>query len=295
MPSSYPLVNTFQDPSGNPNSLVHLADMNGDRLLDLVCLTPTASGGGQRIRASYWPLIGRGRYGEEITITNTGLDTFDIGTVDLRDLFVEDITGDGLADILYLDGSGSETILSLRVNVAGQRWSPPYTRGGLPRYAPRDAANPTVVRLADLNGNGSTDILFRNTAPDTWSYLELLPQGAPSLVVGIDNGLGLRTAIVYGSAAEDEQLARESGHPWRTFAPIALQVVRQIRVSCGLDLNGDGKEDTKVMGFRYRDPYYDGFEREFRGFAFAQRVDYGDDFLFDPVSGLMGVSSGWNT
>ena len=97
--------------------------------------------------------------------------------------------------------------------------------------------------------------------------------------------MGKRTAIVYGSAAEDEQLAREAGHPWKTFAPIALQVVRQIRTTCGLDLNGDGKEDTMVMEFRYRDPYYDGFEREFRGFAFAQRIDYGDDFLFDPVTG----------
>jgi len=295
LPPSYPLANTFQDPNGTPNALVHLADMNGDRLLDLVCLVPSPSGGGQRIRVSYWPLIGRGRYGEELIVTNTGSDTFDIGTTDLRDLFVEDITGDGLADVLYLDGSGPETVLSLRVNVAGQRWSPPYTRGGLPRYAPRDPSNPTVVRLADLNGNGSADLLFRNTVPDSWAYLELLPQGAPSLMKGIDNGLGLRTAIVYGSASEDEQLAREAGHPWRTFAPIALQVVRQIRVSCGLDLNGDGREDTKVMEFRYRDPYYDGFEREFRGFAFAQRVDYGDDFLFEPVSGLMQVSSGWNT
>jgi hypothetical protein len=49
------------------------------------------------------------------------------------------------------------------------------------------------------------------------------------------------------------------------------------------------------MGFRYRDPYFDGFEREFRGFAFAQRSDYGDDFLFEPVSGLMQVRSGWKT
>jgi RHS repeat-associated protein len=296
LPPSYPLANTFELPSGEPNPCVQLADMNGDRMLDLVCLAPSPSGAGQRIQVSYWPLCGLGRYADERLMPTTAPDTFEIANADLRDVFVDDFTGDGLADILVLDGSGPETVMTLRVNIAGQRWSPPYTRTGLPRYAPRDAADPTVLRLADLNANGSLDLLFRNTAPQsTWDYIELLPQGAPSLMIGIDNGLGRRTSIVYGSAAEDEQLAREAGHPWRTFAPIPLQVVRQIRMTCGLDLNGDGEEDSMVIGFRYRDPYYDGFEREFRGFAYAQRIDYGDDFLFDSVSGLMEIRPGWDT
>ncbi len=295
LPPSYPLANTFAGLDGQPNPCVHLADMNGDRMLDLVCLAPQASGGGQRITVSYWPLCGLGRFGAERAMAPALSDTMEIGGADLRDVFVEDFTGDGLADIMILDGSGPETIMTLRVNIAGQRWSPPYVKSGLPRYAPRDPSNPTILRLADLNANGSLDLLFRNTAPqDTWAYVELLPLGKPSLLTSIDNSLGKRTTIVYGSAAEDEQMARAAGHPWRTFAPIALQVVRQIRTTCGQDLNGDGKEDTAVAEFRYRDPYYDGFEREFRGFAFAQRVDFGDDFLFDPATGLMGVSSGWN-
>lgn len=295
LPASYPLANTFQDPSGEPNAAVQVADMNGDRMMDLIALSPSPGGGGQRLRVSYWPLTGRGHYGDERLMETTEPDPLDIGTADLRDVFLEDITGDGLTDILVLDGSGPETILTLRVNLAGKAWSPPYSRGGLPRYAPRDPVQPTVLRLADLNGNGSTDLLFRNTSPhDSWAYVELLPQGAPSLLTGIDNGLGKRTAIVYGTASQDERLAREAGHPWRTFAPVPLQVVRQVRVSAGVDLNGDGQEDTAVLEFRYRDPYYDGFEREFRGFAFAQRIDYGDDFRFDPVTGLMNVSPGWD-
>ncbi len=295
LPPSYPLANTFQLPNGEPNPCVQLADMNGDRMLDLICLAPAPSGAGQRIHVSYWPLCGRGRYSEERSMPTTEPDTFEIANADLRDVFIEDITGDGLADIIVLDGSGPETVMTLRVNIAGQRWSPPYTKTGLPRYAPRDATQPTIVRLADLNANGSLDLLFRNTAPeDRWDYIELLPKGTPNLMTGIDNGLGKRTTVVYGSAAEDEQLAREAGHPWRTFAPIALQVVRQIRSTTGLDLNGDGKEDSLVTEFRYRDPYYDGFEHEFRGFAYAQRVNYGDDFGYDPATGQMGVSSGWD-
>ncbi len=295
LPVSYPLANTFDAPDGQPNARVHLADMNGDRMLDLVCLTPAPSGAGQRVRVSYWPLRGRGQYGDEQAMLSTEPDTFEIADANLRDIFLEDITGDGLTDVLILDGSGLETVLTLRVNIAGQRWSPPYTRSGLPRYAPRDPAEPTILRIVDLNANGSLDLLFRNTAPeDTWTYFEFLPQVAPNLMTGIDNGLGKRTTIVYGSAAEDEQWAREAGHPWRTFAPLPLQVVRQVRTTCGVDLNGDGQEDTAVAEFRYRDPYYDGFEREFRGFAFAQRITYGDDFIYDPALGRMGVSSGWN-
>lgn len=295
LPPSYPLANTFAGPDGQPNPNVHLADMNGDRLLDLICLTPVQSPNGQQLRISYWALSGLGRYAEERIIPTQAPDGFEIGNTDLRDIYIDDITGDGLADIITLDGSGPEAVLTLRVNIAGQRWSPPYVKAGLPRYAPRDPVSPTVFRMADLNANGSLDLLFRNTSPQSsWVYVELLPNGAPNLVTGVDNSLGKRMTLVYGSAAEDEQWARESGHPWRTFAPLPLQVVRQIRIANGVDLNGDGKEDTAVAEFRYRDPFYDGIEREFRGFAFAQRTDYGDDFLFEPLTGLMKASTGWD-
>ena len=214
LPASYPIENTFQTPEGEPNPCVHLADMNGDRMLDLVCLTPEPSPGGQRIGVRFWPLISLGEYGEAQDLPPSTLDTFDIGTVDLRDVLVEDFTGDGLSDIVIIEGSGDSSTLTLRVNVAGRRWSPPFTRSGLPRYEPRAANNPTVLRLADFNANGSLDILFRNTAPgDSWDYLELLPQGVPSILAQIDNGLGKRTKIFYGTAAEDEQIDRESGHP----------------------------------------------------------------------------------
>ena len=292
LPPSYPIENTFQRPDGQANPHVQLADMNGDRMLDLVCIFPEPSPSGQRVNVRFWPQAGLGSFGDVLEIPTTTPDSFDIGTVDVRDVLIEDFTGDGLADSILIEGNGHTSTLTLRVNIAGQRWSPPFRRAGLPRYEPRDPVSPTVLRLADFNANGSLDLLFRNTSPqDTWHYLELLPAGAPSILNQIDNSLGKRTKILYGTAAEDEQQARTSGHPWRTFAAIALQVVRRIETHCGLDLNGDGKEDAAVSEFHYRDPYYDGLEREFRGFAYAQRIDYGDDFLLDPVTGLMNARS----
>src|SRR5262249_7396836 len=113
LPPSYSLANTFGGTNGEPNPCVHLADMNGDRMLDLVCLRVDNSAGGQRISVSYWPLCGLGRYGEERTLTNAPGDTFDIGSIDLRDVFVEDFTGDGLSDVLVLDGTGPTATMTL--------------------------------------------------------------------------------------------------------------------------------------------------------------------------------------
>ena len=305
LPNSYPITGTFAKGENESNPNVHLSDMNGDRMMDLIYVSTESTASGQSVRVSYWPLCGVGEFGEEHVMENTD-GILDIGRTDLRDLFIEDFTGDGLADLLYIENAGSGSTVVLHVNIGGKRFSKGFRQSGLPAFQPRDSANPTVLRIADMNANGSLDLLYRNTRPNSWDYVELMPKGKPNLLNCIDNSLGKRTTIVYDTAAEDERLARESGHPWTTYAPFALQVVRQIRTSCGLDLNGDGEEDVAVSEFRYRDPYYDGLEREFRGFAFAQRVDYGDDYLFDssednpwldPVTGLMEnmkPSTGWN-
>lgn len=294
LPASFPSGRTFAL-AGKPNPALHLADMNGDRMLDLVLINP--SGDGVTVAVSYWPLTGLGTFGEKKDVVMAGDDYLHLSASDkLPDVFVQDMTGDGLADLLYMESAGSGSRLVLRVNIAGQTWSAPIVKTGLPRYDPRALTSPTVFRIADVNGNGSTDLLFRNTSPgDTWDYVELQPKGKPSLITTIDNGLGKRTTIVYGNALDDERSARLSGNPWRTYAPLPLQVVRQIRTTGSLDLNGDGQPDTYVAEFHYRDPFWDGLEMEFRGFAFAQRTDYGDDALADPVTGLMTRSAGWDT
>src|SRR5262249_51620873 len=146
--------------------------------------------------------------------------------------------------------------------------------------------------------NGSTDLIWRNRAllEDSFEWLELLPNGKPNLLTRIDNSLGKRTEITYGNAVDDMVRAREAGYPWQTWCPFPLQVVRRISTTCGLDLDGvldplDGTTDQYVSEFHYRDAFYDGFEREFRGFAFAERIDYGDDFLIDSNLTTMVPSS----
>ncbi len=285
-----------RNPAGTPesNPAAQLADFNGDRLTDLVYLERSGVVA-ETLTVTYWPMCSLGQWGIGRTMVTTAPDVFQLMVSDLRDVYVQDFTGDGLADVLEIDNSSSNARAILRINIAGQRWAPPYEFTGLPRYEPRAAVNPTIFRTADINGNGSTDLIFLNEGiGGGFQYVELMPQGKPNLLTKIDNSLGKVTTIVYGDATDDMIRAHEAGFPWQTKCPFPMLVVRQIRTSCGLDLNGDGKTDTAVAEFRYRDAYYDSFEREFRGFAFAERTDYGDDKVWDPALRRMVISSSFN-
>lgn len=284
--------------SGESNAHVQLADMNGDRLLDLVYLD-YYPGFSETMTVRYWPYQALGEWAAGREMIPANGDTFQVDTLDPRDVLVQDMTGDGLADIAIVHGGSTTSCLELRVNIAGQRWSQPFSKSDLPRHVPQDPASPTTFRQADLNANGSTDLIWRNLGmTPSWDWLDIMPNGKPSLMTKIDNNLGKVTRITYGNAVEDWMRASNEGHPWRTKSPTSLHVVRRIRSTCGLDL--DGREDTGVTTdqyvseFQYRDAYYDSFEREFRGFAFAQRIDYGDDFAWDEAAQEMVRSGGWN-
>ena len=292
-----PSTHTLDRPvSGDDNLLVTLADMNGDRMQDYVAVE-RLGGISTTLKVTYWPYCALGEWAEPRSIETAIENPIEFGGGDMRDVLVQDFTGDGLADLLILDGSGFASSLTLRANVAGHAWAAPLKKSGLPVYRPRDTTAPTVFRTADLNGNGSTDLIWRNTGfgGGPWEWLDLMPQaGKPNLLSRIDNSIGKITDIVYGNAHEDYIRAQDGGHPWTTTIPFSVQVVRQIRTQNGYDLNGDQLKDVYVSEFKYRDGYYDGFEKEFRGFAFAERIDYGDDFIWDPDSGVIQVSDGWN-
>ncbi len=279
---------------------VELADMNGDRLLDFVVLERQGSGVSASLRVKYWPYCALGRWAGAAsgrTVFPESGDGVVIDTASLRDVLLQDFTGDGLADLLFIQGASNQSRATLRVNVAGRRWATPTPYENLPVYQTHGVDAVTTFRTADMNGNGSTDLVWRNRGmgDNSWRWLDLMPSaGKPNLLIRIDNSIGKLTEIEYGNAHQDFIAAREKGAPWRTKIPFAVQVVRRIRTHCGFDLNGDTKEDVYVSEFKYRDGYYDGLEKEFRGFAFAQRVDYGDDFRWDSETQTVEPSEGWD-
>ena len=73
---------------------VKLADMNGDRLLDLVRIY-VSNQPAPMVTMTWWPNRGRGHWGNHIDVAST----LSIGVVDLADVFIRDINGEGLADV----------------------------------------------------------------------------------------------------------------------------------------------------------------------------------------------------
>jgi RHS repeat-associated protein len=238
---------SFQDPR------IHLADMNGDGLQDLV----RVDGSG----VTYWPYLGNASWAAPVVMANPlSLPP----RFEPERLFLSDIDGDGCADLVYVDGdrilywlNGGGTRLSEMIEVA---YTPPARRD--------------QVRLADMRGSGTAGVLWSFTAAGRRSseffYLEFMGGSKPYLLNRIDNGMGLVTEIGYGTSTEEAIRDRREGNTWATFLPFAVPVITSF---AGTDRpTGRRAEST----FRYHNGHYDGVGREFCGFETVDIEEAGD-------------------
>jgi RHS repeat-associated protein len=243
--------------SGPPVDLtdprIRLADMTGDGLQDLVLLR---SG-----NVTYWPNLGYGRWGEPVVMRQA--PRFGNG-FDPRRVLLGDLDGDGLADLVYVDKGQ----VLLWGNRSGNEFTAdPVTVFGTPGVADTDA-----VQLADLHGTGMSGLLFTRPADGTpgsgWRFLDLTGGVKPYLLTGMDNHLGATTSVTYRPSTAE--YLRDEATPatrWRTTLPFPVQVVSRLEVR---DAHSGGRLVTE---YRYHHGYWDGVEREFRGFACVEQLD----------------------
>ena len=245
LPSSVPAA-------GFGDAKLKLADMNGDRLLDLVYVR-TGS-------VIYWPNLGWGRFGDPVEAANAP----DPGTRAEASLMLADMNGDGLADLVWVDADH----VDIWPLLPSGGYGPKITIADTPHYDPTY----TVVRLADMNGNGSTDIVWSTPSAavdQRLQYLDVVGDLRPNLLVAVENGMGKTLQLRYTSTGAAFQEARESGQPWATRVPFPVQVVSE-------SILLDGLGHQYVTGYRYRDGWYAAETREFRGFAQAVKTELGD-------------------
>lgn len=242
---------SFSDPR------IRFADMTGDGLQDIVLIS---SG-----RVQYWPNMGYGVFGEKVNMT--GAPVFP-EQYDPVQILIGDVDGDGQADIVFVENNR----VTLYINQSGNGFSEPVRINGTPRVQ-----NPKGLRLADVMGTGQASVVwsfsaFSDAAVGTGAAkmysLDFTGGNKPYVLEEMNNNMGSVTRVKYGSSVyhylRDEAQAATR---WQTELPFPVQVVNKVEV---LDLLSGGKLVTE---YAYHHGYWDGAEREFRGFAQVDSTD----------------------
>jgi hypothetical protein len=232
---------------------IHLADLSGDGLTDLV-----------RIRngeVCYWPNLGYGRFGTKVTMDNAPL--FDAPDLfDQRRIRLADIDGSDVTDILYLHGDG----VKIYFNQSGNNWSPPVALAAVPA-----TDNVKSVTVVDLLGNGTACLVWSSPLPgdarSPMHYLDLMGGQKPHLLVKTVNNLGGETHAQYAPSTKFYLQDKLEGKPWITRLPFPVHVVEKVTVT-------DKWRNTSFSTtYSYHHGYFDGIEREFRGFGRVEQID----------------------
>lgn len=257
-----------KDPAEGPSvafvsrtAAVHLADMSGDGLLDIVRVTFA--------QVAYWPNLGHGRFGARIVMDRSPRlareDQFSPGSVRLVDL-----DGTGAADLVYLDHHGAH----LWRNQAGNGFGEEHLLAGVPVVAAG-----ATLSFVDLFGTGMSALTWtpkRRAGEPTVHYATPFGTDKPHLLASITNGTGLETRFEYAASTKFYLADKKARRPWATKLPFPVQVLTRVE---SYDHIARRRFATT---YSYRHGYYDTHEREFRGFGLVETVDAES---FDAASG----------
>jgi RHS repeat-associated protein len=123
----------------------------------------------------------------------------------------------------------------------------------------------------DLLGHGTACLVWSSPLPGDAGrqvrYVDLMAAGKPYLLTGIVNNLGAETVIGYCPSTKFYLADRAAGRPWLTRLPFPVHVVERVQT---VDRVNRNRFTTRHA---YHHGYFDGSEREFRGFGMAEQWD----------------------
>jgi RHS repeat-associated protein len=232
---------------------IYLADLGGDGLTDLA-----------RIRNGeicYWPNLGYGQFGHKVTMDQAPrFDNPD--QFDQRRIRLADIDGSGTTDIIYLHRDG----VRLYFNQSGNSWSEPQHLRVFPRVDDLASIAPT-----DLLGNGTACLVWSSPLSGDverpMRYVNLMGAHKPHLLVKTINNLGAETVAQYAPSTKFYLQDRRDGNPWISRLPFPVHVVERVETRDHISRN------RFVTRYAYHHGYFDGEEREFRGFGMVEQWD----------------------
>jgi RHS repeat-associated protein len=232
---------------------IFLADMSGDGLTDLVRVTNGS--------VCYWPNLGYGRFGAKVQMGGEmGFDRPE--SFDPRRIRLADVDGSGTTDVLYLHGDG----VRIHENQAGNRLGPAIH---LPLFP--DQSDLSAIATIDLLGTGTGCLVWSSALPGqpfrSIHYIDLLGSKKPYLLTSYKNNLGLETRLEYGSSTKFYLADAVAGRPWVTRLPFPVHVLVRTETYDAISRH------RFVSTYAYHHGYFDGVEREFRGFGLVEQWD----------------------
>jgi RHS repeat-associated protein len=236
---------------------VQIADLNGDRVPDIARISDT--------EIELIAGLGYGRFTEARSIPIPGgLPSADQA---LRAKLI-DVNGDGLADLVL--EPAPDGALWYWLNLGNYRLAPRRRITDLPSLSNFTSAR----RWADLNGNGTVDLVYANSTQsprlqsvDLGELLGCVPN--PNTLYAISNGLGRVTLIGYQPSTVYALEDAAAGQPWSDPMPFPVSVVSSVT-------NLDSLGHQYLTQYRYHQGYYDPQEKQFRGFARVEQIEVGD-------------------
>ena len=242
---------------------VHLSDMNGDRLSDVVKITPT--------QVVYCASMGHGNFAASIVmpLPDKLLTSGQNGQVEKAVL--KDINGDGLSDLVIERAEINS--LWYWLNLGTDTFSSVHIITDMPIIFNQN----TATRWADMNGNGTADLVYADSAAGNKLCIIDIGQlvggsGHPNLLTGINNGLGAETTIHYSPSADLYLEDKSQADDWQTTLPFSVQVVTEVTT----EVATVSSSETYQQFYHYWSGYYDQAEKEFWGFARASAFEPGD-------------------
>ena len=236
--------------------LVAFSDLLGSGQQHLIHIT------GQAV--SCFPNLGLGRFGEPV---NFGKLDF-AGAFNPAHIRLADLDGSGAADILYWQSDSVQIFM----NLSGHGFAAPVTIA-LPEGLRFNAL--TSVSVADLQGLGCSSLVLTSHTqnpslkPSHWRC-DFVDDNKPYLLRTTDNNMGASGEVVYRSSAQ-EWLDEKNLLPDPSLAVCEMPFP--------MHLVSEQRQFDQITGnhlsqfFSYRHGYYDGVEREFRGFGLLLQTD----------------------
>lgn len=233
---------------------IYLADMSGDGLTDIA-----------RIRngeVCYWANLGYGRFSPKITMADAPLfdtpDKFNPNYIKLAD-----IDGSGTTDIIYL----GKNDFRVWMNLSGNAWSKqPYTIGQFPAID-----NLADISVLDLLGTGTSCIVWSSPLPSDSNaplrYINLMNSKKPHVLNHYENNMGKEVSFEYLPSTHFYLEDKKNGKPWATKLPFPVHVVSKVKSEDKI------RETVFTNTYSYHHGYFDGKEREFRGFGRVEQLD----------------------